>query len=108
MFLSLLSAYQTPIPAVAFSHLFLKAEPSVLMVIELPLGSSSLSILARFLSGRNVSLFLDLWPGLFPRILMLPSTPCFDLMSGLKMTWPVLGSAFLLFLILCGVCHRLC
>jgi hypothetical protein len=102
MFRSLPFAYQTPMPADAFSHPFFVADPSVLIVVCLPLGVILPSILAGVLSLWG-SLALDLCPGMFPSILIPPSRLCVDLGSGLYRTGADAGSRPLCLLILWGV-----
>jgi len=66
MFRALPSAYQTPIPAVAFSHPLLTADPSVLILVCHPLGSITGFILGGALPLRKGSLSFDLCPGNVP------------------------------------------
>lgn len=89
--------YHTPIPAIAFSHPFLIVDPSVLMAIDPPLRATASSVLARFLSRRKGSLFVELWPGLLPKILIPPSMLCFDLLTGLYITGFEIGLVFQIF-----------
>ena len=72
IFLALPSAYHTPIPAIAFSHPLLTADPSVLIVVCHPLGSIVGFILGGSLLLMNGSLSFDLWPGILPEILIPP------------------------------------
>jgi len=108
MFLMLPSVYQTPIPAVAFSQPLLTANLSVLILVYHPLGSIAWFILGGFLSLRNGSFSLNLWPGIFPRILIPPSVQWSGLVSGLNSTEVFAGSFPLFLLIPLGVCHRSC
>jgi len=108
IFLLLLSSYQTPMPADAFSHHFRIVEPSVLILEILLICSICCTILAGFFGLACASLSFDLCPGVLPRILMLPNRQCLDLVSGLYRTFVVNGSAFLYFSILLLVCHKSC
>ena len=103
MFRLLLSAYQTPMPAVVFSHPFFMAEPLVLIFARSPPGSMSFLILVGLLSLWNRSLSLDLWPGIFLKILIPPSVQCADLVSGLNVTVSI-GGLYFCFFLFCVVC----
>ena len=73
-----------------------------------PLGSSLVLILAGLLSGMNGSIFPDLCPGNFPKILIVPSRQCLDLVSGLNKMRDLRGSGFSFLFSLHGVCHKVC
>jgi len=102
------SAYQTPIPADAFSQPLWMADPSVYIVTWVPLGSSLVSPLAGLLSGMNGSILPDLCPRNFLKFLIIPSRQCLDLVSGLNKTRDLRGSALSFLVSLRGVGHKLC
>jgi len=60
MFRPLPSAYQTPMPAAAFSQSLFTADPSVVIFARPPPGSMSFFILAGLFSLLNGSLAFDL------------------------------------------------
>ena len=85
-------AYYMLIPALVFSHLLWTADPSVFIVTWMRLEFIASFIFAGGFSGWYWSLFLDLCPCVFPKILILPRMSWFILVSGLYRTDKRAGS----------------